>query len=139
MLPLSGEFTMWFIIGGILLLLVSSVLEALWEFGRQVKPELRPAFLKSGWKHVILAAWVLLLLLGGALLFLTYPIVGTIAIVLFWVALPIVIGSRVRRRFLPSWDSLKGELEKQGFTEQNYWRRGDWWKARSKSKSKSGT
>lgn len=137
MLPLSGEFTMWFILGGILLLLFSAVLEALWEFGRQAKPELRPAFLNSNWKHVILVVWVLLLLVGGALMFLAYPIVGTIAIVVFWVALPLVIGSRVRRRFLPPWDSLKGELEKQGYTERTYWRRGDWWKAQSKAKLKA--
>ena len=130
---------MGFIFGGILLLLFSGVLEALWEFGRQVKPELRPAFLETGWKHVILAVWIILLLIGGALLFWALPLLGLIAIVVFWLLLPISVGSRVRRRFLPPWDDLKGELEKQGYTERSYWRRGDWWKAGSKTKGESGS
>ena len=136
---------MGFILGGLLLLVFSAILEALWEFGRQVKPELRPAFLESGWKNVILAAWVILLLTGGALLFWAIPLLGIIAIVIFWLLLPVSVASRVRKRFLPPWDDLKGELEEQGYTERNYWRRGDWWKARSKtkveseSKSKSST
>jgi len=137
MLPLSGEFMIWFTLGGILLLLFSAVLEALWEFGRQVKPELRPAFLGSGWKNVILPTWVILLLIGGALLFWAFPLFGVIAIIVFWLLLPVSIGSRVRRRFLPPWDDLKGELEEQGYTERNYWRRGDWWKAGSKTKVES--
>jgi len=127
----------WFTLGGILLLLFSAVLEALWEFGRQVKPELRPAFLGSGWKNVILPTWVILLLIGGALLFWAFPLFGVIAIIVFWLLLPVSIGSRVRRRFLPPWDDLKGELEEQGYTERNYWRRGDWWKAGSKTKVES--
>ena len=139
MVSLSGEFATWFILGGMLLLLFSAVLEELWEFGRQVKPELRPAFLESGWKYGILAAWVILLLIGGALLFWALPLLGIIAIVVFWLLLPISIGSRVRRRFLPPWEDLKGELEKQGYTERNYWRRGDWWKAGSKTKVESGS
>ena len=145
MLPLSPEFTMWFTFGGMVLLVLSSVLEAAWEFGRQVKPELRPAFLESSWKHVILPAWVILLLAGGVLLFWAMPVFGIVAIAIFWLVMPIVVGTRVRRRFLPPWEDLKGELEKQGYTERSYWRRGDWWKAgsetkaESKSKSKSGT
>jgi hypothetical protein len=142
---LSGEFATWFILGGMLLLLFSAVLEGLWEFGRQVKPELRPAFLESSWKYGILAAWIILLLIGGALLFWALPLLGIIAIIVFWLLLPISVGSRVRRRFLPPWDDVKGELEEQGYTERTYWRRGDWWKAESKTKvesesqSKSGT
>ena len=145
MLPLSDEFAMWFILGGALLLLISAVLEAMWEFGRQAKPELRPAFLGSAWKHVILAVWVIFLLIGGAMLFWALPLLGIIAIVVFWLLLPVVIGSRVRRRFLPPWEDVKRELQAQGYTEHSYWRRGDWWKAgsetkaESKSKSKSGT
>ena len=134
MIPLSGEFTMWFILGGIILILFSAVLEGVWEFGQQVKSELRPSFLESGWKIVILAAWVILLLIGGALLFWVEPILGLIAVVVFWLLLPVSVGSRVRRRFLPPWEDLKNELEEQGYTESNYWRRGDWWKAKSKTK-----
>ena len=143
--PLSGEFTTWFILGGILLLLFSAVLEALWEFGRQVKPELKPAFLDSSWKHVILAVWVILLLISGVLLFWALPVLGIVAIIVFWLLFPITIGTRVRKRFLPPWADVKGELEEQGYTERTYWRRGDWWKvekktkAESESKSESGT
>lgn len=136
---LNPEWAMGFILGGILFLLFSAVLEALWEFGRQVKPELRPAFLESGWRHAILAAWVILLLAGGALLFLALPLLGLIAIIVFWLLLPVSVGSRVRRRFLPPWEDLKGELEERGYTERNYWRRGDWWKAGSKTKLESGS
>jgi hypothetical protein len=136
---LNPEWTMGFIFGGILLLLLAAVFEALWEFGRQVKPELRPAFLESGWKHIILVVWIILLLIGGALLFWALPLLGLIAIVVFWLLLPISIGSRVRKRFLPPWDDLKSKLEKQGYTERSYWRRGDWWKAGSKTKDESGS
>lgn len=139
MLPLSGEFVMGFIAGGMLLLLGAAILEALWDFGRHVKPELRPAFLQSGWRHVILAGCALLLLVGGALLFLADVRVGLGAIVVYFLVLPFVVGGRVRRRFLPPWDALKAELMKEGYTEQTYWRRGDWWKVNSKSKSESGS
>ncbi|UCB43516.1 MAG: hypothetical protein JSV77_02400 [Dehalococcoidales bacterium] len=134
---LAPEWVMGLILGGMLLLLGSAILEALWEFGRQVKPELRPAFLQSGWKHVILVGFVLLLLVGGAMVFLADIRVGLGAIVVYWIVLPLVVGSRVRRRFLPPWDNLKAGLMKEGYTEQTYWRSGDWWKATSKSKSKS--
>lgn len=135
---------MGFIVGGMLLLLIAAVLEALWDFGRHVKPALRPAFLQSSWRHVILVGCVILLLVGGALLFVADVRVGLGAIVVYFLLLPFVVGSRVRRRFLPPWDDLKAELTKQGYTEQTYWRRGDWWKATSGSKpsaesdSKSG-
>ena len=139
MFSLASEYAMWFMLGGIILLLFSSVLEAIWEFGRQVKPELRPAFLETGWRHAILVGWVLLLLVGGALMFWAQPLVGLIAIVVFWLFLPLVVGSRIRRRFLPPWDDLRVELEEQGYTERTYWRRGDWWKAKSKTELKSGS
>jgi TRAP-type C4-dicarboxylate transport system permease large subunit len=134
MLPLPGELFMGFIVGGMLLLLIAAVLEALWDFGRHVKPELRPAFLQSSWRHVILAGCILLLLIGGVLLFVADVRVGLGGIVVYFLLLPFVVGSRVRRRFLPPWDDLKDKLTKEGYTEQTYWRRGDWWKAGSKSK-----
>lgn len=124
---------MWFMLGGLLLLIFSAILEAMWEFGRQVKPELRPAFLETGWRHAILVGWILLLLIGGALMFWADPLVGLVAIVVFWIVFPLVVGSRVRRRLLPPWDDLRGELEKEGYTERNYWRSSDWWKAKGKT------
>jgi hypothetical protein len=137
MFGLSAEWAMGFILGGMVLLLVASVLEALWDFGRLAKPEFCPAFLRSGWRHVILVGCILLLLIGGSVLFWADFRVGLGAIVVYFLLLPFVVGSRVRRRFLPPWHSLKRELEEQGYTEHNYWRRGDWWKAGSKSKLKS--
>ena len=134
---LSAEWAMGFILGGMVLLLVAAVLEAIWDFGRQAKPKLRPAFLQSRWRHVVLAGCILLLLIGGAMLFWADARVGIGAIVVYFLILPFVIGSRVRKRFLPPWEDLKGELEKQGYTERTYWRRGDWWKASSKTKMKS--
>jgi hypothetical protein len=128
---------MGFILGGMVLLLVAAVLEALWDFGRQAKPKLRPAFLQSGWRHVILAGCILLLLIGGAMLFWADARVGIGAVVVYFLILPFVVGSRVRKRFLPPWEDLKGELEKQGYTERTYWRRGDWWKVKSETKLKS--
>ncbi|HEY33428.1 MAG TPA: hypothetical protein G4O10_10050 [Dehalococcoidia bacterium] len=134
---LAPEWEMGFIIGGMLLLLIAAILEALWDFGRQVKPELCPAFLQSAWRHVILVGCVILLLASGAMLFIVDVRLGLGAIVVYFLLLPLVVGSRVRRRFLPSWDNLKAELMKEGYTEQTYWRRGDWWKAKSKSKPAS--
>jgi TRAP-type C4-dicarboxylate transport system permease large subunit len=137
MLPLPGEIFMGFIVGGMLLLVIAAVLEALWDFGRHVKQELRPAFLQSNWRHVILAGCILLLLVGGVLLFVADVRVGLGAIVVYFLVLPFVVGSRVRRHFLPPWDDLKVELTKQGYTEQTYWRRGDWWKATSENKPRA--
>ena len=139
MLELSAGWVMGLALGGMVLLLVAAALEALWDFGRHVKPELRPAFLQSGWRHVILAGCVILLLAGGAMLFLVDVRVGLGAIVVYFLLLPFVVGSRVRRRLLPPWADLKAELTKEGHTEQTYWRRGDWWKATSKRKPKSGS
>jgi hypothetical protein len=119
---------------GTVLLLVSSALQSLWEFGREARADLRPAFFETGWSRALLAGWVLLLLLAGVMLLYADARVGLVAIVVYWLLLPISIGPRVRRRALPPWDDLKGELEKQGYTERNYWRRGDWWKATPKTK-----
>lgn len=129
---LPEEWSAWALLGGMLLLLIASVLESLWEFGRQARPDLRPAFFQTAWRGAILASWVLLLLIGGVMLVMADVLVGLIAIVVFWMLLPISVAPRVRRRFLPPWEDLKGELDPQGFTENNYWRRGDWWKAEEK-------
>jgi len=139
MLEISAQWVLGLVLGGIVLLLVAAALEALWDFGRHVRPELCPAFLQSGWRHVILAGCVILLLASGTMLFLVDFRVGLGAIVFYFLLLPIVVGSRVRKRFLPPWEDLKAELEKEGYTEQTYWRLGDWWKVDRKSKPESGS
>ena len=136
----ASAYSMWFLIGGVVILIFSSILQCFWEFAREVRPDLRPAILETSWKHAILPGWVILLMVGGVLIFLATMdwIVCFGAIIVYYLLLPISVGSRVRRRALPPWDDLKGELEKEGYTERNYWRRGDWWKEESRrSKPKS--
>ncbi len=133
----AEAYSMWFLIGGVVILIFSSILQCFWEFAREVRPDLRPAILDTSWRLAILPGWVILLLFGGVLIFLATGdwLVCFGAIVVYYLLLPISIGSRVRRRALPPWDDLKGELEKEGYTEHNYWRRGDWWKEESRRKT----
>ena len=131
-MPLPSEWVAWFMLGGFVVLLLSSILEALWEFGRQARADLRPSFFHGQRRTLILAGWVLCLLGGGVLLMMVDFRIGLGAIVVFWMLLPISVAPRVRKRFLPPWDDLKKELEPLGFSERNYWRRGDWWKANRK-------
>jgi len=136
----APEYNMWFLIAGFIILIISSVIQSFWEFGREVRADLRPAVFDKPWRHAILAGWIILLIVSGVLLLFSEPIVAIVAIVVYWLLLPISVGSRVRRRALPPWIDLRGELEKEGYTEHNYWRRGDWWKdesKRSKPKKKS--
>ena len=128
-------YVMWFLLGGMVVLIFSSILQCFWEFAREVRPDLSPAILETSWKHAILPGWVILLLVGGVLLLIVEPFVALGSIVVYWLLLPISVGPRVRRRALPPWDDLRGELEKEGYTEQNYWRRGDWWKEESRRKT----
>ena len=129
---ISPEYNMWFLIAGLIILLISSIIQSFWEFGRDVRPDLRPAVFDTSWRHAILAGWIILLIVSGVLLLFSEPIVAIVAIVAYWLLLPISVGSRVRRRALPPWADLKAELEEQGYNEHNYWRRGDWWKDESK-------
>ena len=128
----AAEYNMWFLIAGLIILVISSVIQSFWEFGREVRADLRPAVFDTYWRHVIFAGWVILLIVSGVLLLLSQPVVAIAAIVVYWLLLPISVGSRVRRRALPPWIDLRNELEKEGYTEHNYWRRGDWWKDESK-------
>jgi len=88
---------------------------------------------ETAWRAALLPGWILLGLVGLVLLFLVDPYLGLGAVVVYWLLLPISVGPRVRRRALPPWEDLKDELEKQGYNEQNYWRRGDWWKDPAKA------
>ena len=126
---LSAESVAWFMLGGLVLLLLSSILESLWEFGRQARADLRPGFFHGHWPKLIMAGWVICLIGGGVLLVMANLRIGLIGVVVFVLLLPISVAPRVRKRFLPPWTDLKAELEPLGFKERNYWRRGDWWKA----------
>ncbi len=128
--------TAFFPVLGLASLLFASILQTYCEFGRQARPEFRPSVFTTKWYFLLQAGWVLLLLVGGVLLFMFNPIVSLIGVVIFWLLLPISIGPRVRRRFLPSWDELKRELEKEGYNERNYWR-GNWWRADAKRRRRS--
>ncbi len=121
---------------GLVSLIFASILQAYCEFGRQARPEFRPRVFLTKWCFFLQAGWMLLLVLGGALLLLFNLIVCVIGVATFWLLLPISIGPRVRRRFLPSWDELKCELEREGYSERNYWR-GNWWRADVKRRSRS--
>ncbi len=123
---------------GLMSLVFASILQAYCEFGRQAKQEFRPGVFATKWSYLLEAGWVMLLLLGGVLLLLLSWIVCLIAVATFWLLLPITIGPRVRRRFLPSWDELKRELERKGYSERNYWR-GNWWRADAKRGTGSKT
>ena len=138
----ASAYGMWFLIGGMVILLVSSILQSYWEFGRDVKPDLRPAVFETSWRHVMLVGWVILLLVGGTLVLLATMDwrVCLAAIAVYYLLLPLSVGPRVRRRALPPWEDLQHDLEKEGYAERNYWRRGDWWKEESKRrKPKSRT
>lgn len=119
---------------GFVSLLFASILQAYCEFGRQAKPEFRPGVFETRWSYLLQSGWVILLLVGGVLLLLTNLVYSLIGVAAFWLLLPISVGPRVRRRFLPSWDELKHELEKQGYNERNYWR-GNWWRADAKRRT----
>ncbi len=121
---------------GLVSLIFASILQTYCEFGRQARPEFRPGVFATKWSYLLEAGWVILLLLGGVLLFVTNWWVCLIGLAAFWLLLPISVGPRVRRRFLPSWDELKRELEREGYNERNYWR-GSWWRADAKRRTGS--
>jgi len=127
---------------GLLSLVFASILQAFCEFGRHARPEFRPAISATRWSYLLEAGWMVLLMLGGVLLFMTDPtsrlglIICLVGVAAFWLLLPISIAPRVRRRFLPHWDELRRELEKEGYNERNYWR-GNWWRADAKRRTGS--
>ena len=135
---LPEAWAMWALIIGILLVLVASVIEAYWEFGRQARPEFRPSIFQTRWRNLLVVGWILMLLVGGALLLLVDWWITVAGIAVFYLLLPFTVGPRVRKYVLPPWDELKGELEKQGYNEHNYWRRGDWWKEEARNRGKRG-
>jgi ABC-type multidrug transport system fused ATPase/permease subunit len=126
---------MFYLLLGFLILVIAAVLQAYCEFGRQARPDIKPNIFKTAFKYVLEALWIILMLGGGAWLFLLNPLMALIGIVLFWLVLPFIITPIMRNRILPGWDEVKAELEPKGYNERNYWR-GDWWMIESKQKKR---
>ena len=122
---------------GFLIIIVAGVLQAYCEFGRQARPDVRPKILQTRFRYVLETVWIVLMLVGGALLLypgnLTNAILALVGIVAFWLILPFMITPIMRNRLLPSWDEVKKELEPKGYNERDYWR-GDWWMIDAKQK-----
>lgn len=131
----TSNQSLYLIAGGLILVLVASVLERFCEFGRQARPDVKPGILKTPFRWVLEALWVLLLLAGGVFLLLSPGswIFALAAVIGFWLVLPFLITPIMRNRLLPRWDNIKSELAPKGYTEKDYWR-GDWWMLDKKQK-----
>ncbi len=131
--------SIWFVIIGFFLVLVASVIERYCEFGRQARPDVKPGILKSWFRWVLEALWVLMLVAGGVLMLIRSDQIGLIlagvAIVSFWIIIPFLLTPIIRNRLLPPWDEVKNELAPKGYNEKDYWR-GDWWMVEEKQKPK---
>ena len=125
------------IIIGIIFLLLAALLETYCEFGRQAATDYSPEIFRRRSRWLFEAGWVLLLLIGGILLLLEDWKWAVGGIALFWLVMPILLMPMMRKRLLPPWEMVKDKLERQGYTEKNYWS-GDWWKKKKdKDKKKS--
>ncbi len=131
--------SIWFVIIGFFLVLVASVIERYCEFGRQARPDVKPDILKSWFRWVLEALWMLMLVAGAALMLIRSDQIGLIlagvAIVSFWLIIPFILTPIIRNRLLPPWDEVKTELAPKGYNEKDYWR-GDWWMVEEKQKPK---
>jgi len=127
---------------GMILLLIASVIEWYCDFARKALPEYCPRLYNTGYKVLLEFGWILLLLVGGALVFaadMFAPFSGWVLTLLviaaYFLLLPFAVMPRVRKRLLPRWGDIKKKMEKLGYTEYDYWR-GDWWQ-KKKDKKKS--
>jgi len=130
---------LWLLVPGIILLLVAALLETYCDFGRQAAEAYSPEIFRRRSRWLFEAGWVLLLLIGGILLLLVDWRWAVGGIALFWLVLPIWLMPIMRKRLLPPWEMVRENLERQGYTEKNYWS-GDWWKKKKdkdKEKKKS--
>ncbi len=118
---------------GFILVLVASIIERFCEFGRQAQPKYKPGILKTPFRFVLEALWLLMMLASAVLLFFVNWWLAVISVILFWVILPIILTPILRYRILPHWDEVKSELEPLGLNEKNYWREG-WWMVEEKQK-----
>ena len=122
----------WIIVVGVILLLVAAVLESYCEFGRQAARKYRPQIFETRTGILFWIGWIILFLGSCILLFFAYPIAAFVAVVVFWLLLPLWLFPAMRKRLLPPWEAVKEELESQGYTEKNY-TSGDWWKKSKES------
>jgi len=122
---------LWLIIGGVVLLVLAAFLESYCWVSRQSAERYRAKIFMTRSGLMFEIGWIMLLLGAGLLLFMANPIAAGVAVVLFWLVLPLWIMPMVRRRLLPTWDMVKDELEYQGYTEENFLS-GDWWKKKKK-------
>ncbi len=123
----------WLIVAGVVVLLIAAVLEAYCEFGRQVAPKYRPEIFSTQTGVLFWIGWITLLIIACTMLFLAHPIAAFVAIMIFWLLLPLWLTPMIRKRMLPPWDVVQGELESQGYTKDNYLS-GDWWRKKEKGK-----
>ncbi len=114
-------------ITGILLLLLAAVMESYCAINRQSLPSLRAKAFDSSSGLLLYIIWVVLLLIACVLFWVVKEILAVVAIIVFWGLLPLWLMPMLKRRMLPSWEVVKGDLEKHGYTEDNYLK-GDWWK-----------
>jgi len=129
----------WVLFIGFILVFLASVLETFCSFGRQARPDVKPGILKSRFRWILEALWVIMLMAGAAFLLLRADQIGLIlaavAVVSFWLVFPFILTPIMRHRLLPHWDDVKKELILKGYDENNYWR-GDWWMVEDKKKLK---
>lgn len=117
---------------GVFMLLLGGIMESYCTISRQCQPSLRAKIFGSRRVPLLYAGWILLLVIGALLLWMVNGILMVVSVVVFWVLLPLLLMPMVKRRVLPPWDVVKGDLGKHGYTEDNYLK-GDWWmKKRSK-------
>lgn len=122
---------LWLIIGGIVVLVLAAFLESYCSVSRQAAERYRAKIFVTRSGLLFEMGWMLLLLGAGLLLFFVHWIAAVVAIAVFWLVLPLWIMPMVRKRLLPTWDMVKGELEVQGYTEANFLS-GDWWKKKKR-------
>ena len=120
---------MGFLIAGIIVLLLGAVLHSYCAIGMKASPIYSP---KIFYTHPTLlqASWVVLFLIGVALLFVFHWIAGIVGIFTYWFVLPLFVSPIMKKWMLPSWDelsdNLKGILKQMGYDEKNYLK-GNWW------------
>ncbi len=117
----------WLAILGVFSLLLAGVAESYYTIGRQSLPSLRARIFGSHRGLLLHVGWMVLLVIGALLLFMVNGILAVVAIIVFWVLLPLWLIPMMKRRLLPPWDLVKGDLERHGYTEDDYLD-GDWWK-----------
>ena len=123
----------WFLVGGVLILILASLLNSYWEIGSKSLTRIRPAIFNSSLARLLQILWIGLLVAGVAMLLVANWIWGIIGAIAFWILLTPLATIILKRYMLPSWDKLppdlKKSLHKKGYTEKNYSKR-DWWKAK---------